>query len=108
MGEMYMQKLDSPWELSVIENAGEIPATQVKDELAVKTAPLMTDIKSQLMLIPRTLSYTVGWRALVWKNKETGRFQDLTEEEYKAYVTGGIVNYTRGDVQTTEKDEGTN
>jgi hypothetical protein len=108
MGEMYMQKLDSPWELSVIENAGEIPAAQVKDELAVKTAPLMTDIKSQLMLIPRTLSYTVGWRALVWQNKESGAFLDLTEEEYDAYISGGIVSFTRGSEQDVKKDEGTN
>lgn len=106
MGEMIMQRLDSPWELSVVENAGEIPASAVEDELAVKTAPLMTDIKSQLMLVPRTLSYTVGWRALVWKNKETGAFQDLTEEEYNAYVDGGIVRYTRGDSQGNAKDEG--
>ena len=107
MGEMYMQRLDSPWELSVVENAGEIPASEVEDSLAVKTAPLMTDIKSQLMLIPRTLSYTVGWKALVWKNKETGAFQDLTEEEYAAYVDGGIVTYTRDAGKNSKEDEDT-
>jgi hypothetical protein len=106
MGAMFMEKIDSPWELSVVENAGEIPASEVQDSLAVKTAPLMTDIKSQLMLVPRTLSYTVGWKALVWKNKETGAFQDLTEEEYTAYVDGGIVSYTRGSSESNAKDEG--
>lgn len=108
MAELYMQRLDSPWELSVVENAGEIPASAVEDELAVKTAPLMTDIKSQLMLVPRTLSYTVGWRALVWKNKESGAFLDLTEEEFNAYRDGGIVTFTRGSGENAAKDEGTN
>lgn len=105
MGELYMEKLDSPWTLTVVENAGEIPATQVTDEIAVKTAPLMTDIKAQLMLMPRTLTYTVGWRALVWQNKETNQFQDLTEEEYTAYVDGGIVRYTRGANENNGGDE---
>jgi len=107
MGAMFMEKIDSPWELSVVENAGEIPASAVTDEIAVKTAPLLTDIKSQLMLVPRTLTYTVGWKALVWKNKETGAFQELTEEEHAAYIDGGIVSYTRGSSQGDAKDEDT-
>lgn len=105
MGELYMEKLDSPWTLAVVENAGEIDARQIKEEIKVKTAPLMTDIKAQLTMVPRTLTYTVGWRALVWQNKETNKFQDLTEEEFAAYLDGGIVSYTRGADENNDGDE---
>lgn len=108
MGELYMEKLDSPWTLTVVENAGEIPSSAIKDEIAVSTQPLLVDIKSQLMVVPRTLSYTVGWKALVWQNKESGAFLDLTEEEFNAYRDGGIVTFTRGSKQDAPKDEGTN
>lgn len=108
MGELYMEKLDSPWTLTVVENAGEIPASAVKDEIAVSTHPLLVDIKSQLMVVPRTLSYTVGWKALVWQNKESGAFLDLTEEEFNAYINGGIVSFSRERKQDAQEDEGTN
>lgn len=108
MGELYMEKLDSPWSLIVVENSGEIPAKEFKDEVVVPTKPLLTDIKAQLMVVPRTLSYTVGWRALVWQNKESGAFLDLTETEYDAYINGGIVTFTRGSDQDVKEDEGTN
>lgn len=108
MGELYMEKQDSPWSLIVVENSGEIPAKEFKDEVVVPTKPLLTDIKSQLMVVPRTLSYTVGWRALVWQNKESGAFLDLTETEYDAYINGGIVTFTRGSEQDAKEDEGTN
>ena len=107
MGEMYMQNLSNPWELAVVENAGEIPADKVGDDLVAKTAPLLTDSKAQLMMVPRTLTFTVGWRALVWKNKETGQFLDLTEEEYNSYIDGGIVTYTREIETDIKKDEDT-
>jgi hypothetical protein len=80
------------WELTVVENAGEIPAARIKDEIAVETKPLLIDIKAQLMLMPKTLVYTVGWRALVWQNKETGRFKDITDEEYEEYTRTGTIN----------------
>jgi hypothetical protein len=80
------------WELTVVENAGEIPASRIKDEIAVETKPLLIDIKAQLMLMPKTLVYTVGWRALVWQNKETGRFKDITDEEYEEYTRTGTIN----------------
>ena len=82
----------SKWELTVVENAGEIPASRIKDEIAVETKPLLIDIKAQLMLMPKTLVYTVGWRALVWQNKETGRFKDITDEEYEEYTRTGTIN----------------
>lgn len=86
------------WELTVVENAGEIPASKVKDEIAVETKPLLIDIKAQLMIaMPKTLTYTVGWRALVWQNKETGQFKDITESEYEEYIRTGSINLTAAD-----------
>ena len=80
------------WELTVVENAGEIPADKVKDEVAVSTAPLLIDIKAQLMIaMPKTLAYTVGWRAIVWQNKETNQFKDITEKEYAEYLRTGTI-----------------
>jgi hypothetical protein len=98
----------SKWELTVVENAGEIPADKVTDEIAVQTAPLLIDIKAQLMIAkPKTLTYTVGWRAIVWQNKETGQFKDLSEAEHKEYITSGSVNPTRGDAKDGKQDEPT-
>lgn len=107
MGEMIIKPVDSPWELTIAQNEGEIPANKVKDEIAVPTAPLLTDIKAQLMTVPRTLTYTVGWRALVWQNKETGRFKDLTEEQWQAYQDGGIVTFGSGTAESNDEDAGT-
>jgi len=84
----------SKWELTVVENAGEIPASKVKDEIAVETKPLTIDIKAQLMLMPKSLVYTVGWRALVWQNKETGMFKDISEEELDEYRRTGTITNT--------------
>jgi len=102
----------SKWELTVVENAGEIPAARVKDEISVETKPLLTDIKVQLMLMPKSLVYTVGWRALVWQDKETGRFKDITDEEYEEYNRTGSV-YTAsstgtdsGEVKPSDGGEG--
>lgn len=108
MGELIMEKSDSPWTLTVVENSGEVPANKFKDDVVVPTQPLLTDIKAQLMVVPRTLSYTVGWRALVWQNKESGAFLDLTEEEFDAYINGNIVTFTRGSGEDVKKDEGAN
>ena len=103
----------SKWELTVVENAGEIPADKVKDEIAVQTKPLLIDIKAQLMIaMPKTLAYTVGWRALVWQNKETGQFKDITESEYEEYIRTGSINLTPSDgtdgeqVESTSGDKG--
>ena len=96
----------SKWELTVVENAGEIPASKVTDEIAVQTAPLLIDIKAQLMIAkPKTLTYTVGRRAIVWQNKETGQFKDLSEAEYNQYITSGSVNPTGGDGKDGKQDE---
>ena len=96
------------WELTVVENAGEIPASKVKDEIAVETKSLLIDIKAQLMIAqPKTLTYTVGWRAIVWQNKETGQFKDLSEAEHEEYITSGSINPTRGDGKDGKQDEPT-
>jgi hypothetical protein len=102
----------SKWELIVVENAGEIPASKVKAEIAVETKPLLIDIKAQLMLMPKTLTYTVGWRALVWQNKETGQFKDISETEHEEYLRTGTINISSGDgtnggeVRSTTGDKG--
>jgi hypothetical protein len=94
------------WELTVVENAGEIPADKVTEEIAVQTAPLLIDIKAQLMIAkPKTLVYTVGWRAIVWQNKETGQFKDLSEADYDKYITSGTINPTVGDGEVGKQDE---
>lgn len=107
MGEMFMKKVDSPWDLQVVSNEGTVPKENVEEEIVIQTAPLLTDAKAKLMTIPRSLVYTIGWRALVWQNKETGQFQDLTEEEFEAYNNGGIVTYTRETAGITGEDAGT-
>jgi hypothetical protein len=103
----------SKWELTVVENAGEIPASKVTTEIAVQTAPLNIDIKAQLMIAkPKTLAYTVGWRALVWQNKETGQFKDITEEQHEEYLRTGTINISSrdgtdgGEVGSTDGDKG--
>jgi len=93
------------WELTVAENAGEIPVNKVKDEIVVETKPLLTDIKAQLMLMPKSLVYTVGWRAIVWQDKETGRFKDLSEEEYEAYIGTGSVGIASTDGEDDKQVE---
>jgi hypothetical protein len=100
----------SKWEISVVENAGEIPADKVEDVIAVPKAPLLTDIKAQLMLMPISLTYTVGWRAIVWRNKETGQFKDLSEAEFKQYQETGSVpqlEATGEDARPDGRAEGT-
>lgn len=98
----------SKWEITVVENAGEIPASAVEDVIAVPKAPLLTDIKAQLMLMPLSLTYTVGWRAVVWHNKETGQFKDLSEAEFKQYQDTGSVPEPAGLGESSRQDGGTN
>ena len=95
------------WDLSVIENGGEVPASEVGDEFVIKTERFKTDITEQLKFTPRVLTYTAGWRALVWKNKKTGEFMDLTEEQYKSYIDGRTVTFTAKDGSSTEQVEST-
>lgn len=87
--------MSSNWELSEVGNEGQMIATANDKDVTVPTDKLITDIKAQLMFIPNKFTWSVGWRAYVWRNTETGRFQDLTEEEFKELVSKGTVNYTR-------------
>tara|TARA_R110000868_G_scaffold6804_2_gene37838 strand:+ start:2437 stop:2775 length:339 start_codon:yes stop_codon:yes gene_type:complete len=97
------------WELTVVENAGEIPADSVTDSIQVPTKPLLIDIKSQLMMHkPVTLTYTIGWRAIVWQNKETGQFKDLSEADHKEYIKTGSVNSTTGNGKDSDETEPAN
>jgi len=52
--------------------------------------------------------YPLFHQSLVWQNKETGRFEDLTEEQFNAYVDGGIVSYNSIIKEDVEEDEGAN
>jgi hypothetical protein len=83
------------WEVKVVENAGEVKGSLDAEDVVVPTKPLITDIKSQLMFIPKQFSWTVGWRAYVWQEKESGEFQDLTEEEFKRLLDEGTISYSR-------------
>lgn len=87
--------MSSKWELSEVGNEGQLIATANDKDVTVPTDKLITDIKAQLMFIPNKFTWSVGWRAYVWRNTETGRFQDLTEEEFKELISKGTVNYTR-------------
>jgi hypothetical protein len=83
------------WEVKVVENAGELQGSLNAEDVVVPTKPLITDIKSQLTFIPKQFSWTVGWRAYVWQEEESGEFQDLTDEEFKRLLNDGTINYTR-------------
>ena len=83
------------WELKVVENAGEIPAENYPEGITVPVKPLLLDIKTQLMLVPKHYVYTVGWRAYVWQKKEGGVFKDLNESEYNELLERGTVSYAR-------------
>jgi hypothetical protein len=85
------------WEIKVVENAGELQGSLNAEDVVVPTKPLITDIKSQLMFIPKQFSWTVGWRAYVWQEEESGRFKDLTDEEFKRLLDEGTISYTRDD-----------
>jgi hypothetical protein len=86
---------NSKWELKIAENMGDLKGTYDSQEVVVPTKQLIIDMKAQLMFLPKNFTWTVGWRTYVWQEKETGRFQELTEDEYTTLINGGTVNYTR-------------
>lgn len=87
--------MTSKWEIKVVENAGELQGSLNAEDVVVPTKPLITDIKAQLMFIPKQFSWTVGWRAYVWQEEESGRFQDLTDDEFKRLLNEGTISYSR-------------
>ena len=91
------------WELKIAENMGELFGTYDKEEVVVPTKQLITDMKAQLMFLPKNFTWTVGWRTYVWQEKETGRFKELTQEEYDKLVNGGTLHHpTDGGGSDTE------
>lgn len=101
--------MSSNWELTEVGNEGSLYASLDNEAVTVPADKLITDIKAQLMFIPNKFAWTVGWRAYVWRNTETGRFKDLTEDEFKQLSEHGTVNYTRdggGSDTASETSEG--
>jgi hypothetical protein len=86
---------NSDWELTEVGNEGSLVGSIDSQDVVVPTKTLITDMKAQLMFLPRNFTWTVGWRTYVWRKKETGQFKELTEEEYKTLLSVGTVNYTR-------------
>jgi hypothetical protein len=85
-------KKNTNWELKIAENMGELLGTYDSEEVVVPTKQLITDMKAQLMFLPKNFTWTVGWRTYVWQEKETGRFKELTQEEYDKLINGGTLN----------------
>jgi hypothetical protein len=104
--------MSSKWELTEVGNEGQLKGTVSDKDVTVPTDKLFIDMKSHLMFIPNNFTWSVGWRAYVWRNKETNRLQDLTEEEFKELISKGSINYTRDGggsdttVTPTEANEG--
>ena len=88
-----------------MENAGELRGSLNAEDVVVQAKPLITDIKAQLMFIPKQFSWTVGWRAYVWQEEESGRFKDLTDEEFKRLLDEGTINYSRDDDGSSDVSE---
>lgn len=93
------------WELKIAENAGELRALAATEELSVPTDKLFIDMKAQLMFVPQNFSWTVGWRSYVWQEKETGRFKDLSQDEYNTLVNEGTVAYSRDDDRSGDESQ---
>jgi len=90
-----MTMTNSDWELTEVGNEGNLVGSLDSQDVVVPTKTLITDMKAQLMFLPKNFTWTVGWRTYVWRKKETGQFKELTDEEYKTLLSGGTVNYTR-------------
>lgn len=88
---------ESDWELKLVENMGEVVGTYDSEDVVVPTKALVTDMKAQLMFLPKNFTWTVGWRTYVWQKKETGRFKELTESEYQTLLGGGTLNHPEDD-----------
>ena len=95
----------SNWELKIAENAGELRALAATEELSVPTDKLFIDMKAQLMFVPKNFSWTVGWRSYVWQEKETGRFKDLSQDEYDTLLDKGTVAYSRDDDRSSNESK---
>ena len=50
---------DTNWELRVVENMGEVVGSVDSEDVVVPTKTLITDMKAQLMFIPKNFTWTV-------------------------------------------------
>jgi hypothetical protein len=83
--------------LRIVENAGEMLAKNDDTNVAVPTEPLLEDMKRHLLFTPKRYLWTIGWRTYVWQEKETGKFQELSESEWAELSSVGTVSYSRDD-----------
>lgn len=89
--------MSDKWILRLVENAGEMLAKEDDREIAVPKEPLLEDMQHHLSFKPQHYLWTIGWRTYVWQEKETGKFQELTEDEWNELASVGTVGYSRGD-----------
>ena len=100
------------WILRVVENVGETTGKDGDDHVAVPAGLLREDMQQHLSFKPKNYSWTIGWRTYVWQEKETGKFQELTEDEWAELSSVGTLSYTRDDSgsddasASTTRDEG--
>lgn len=106
--------MSDKWILRIVENAGEMLAKDGDEKVAVPVEPLIEDMQNHLSFKPKNYLWTIGWRTYVWQEKETGKFQELTEDEWAELSSVGTVGYARDDSgsdapsTTTAGDEGSN
>ena len=81
------------WELKIAENMGELLGTYDSQEVVVPTKQLITDMKAQLMFLPKNFTWTVGWRTYVWQETEKKEFKDLTQNEHDKLYDGETLSH---------------
>lgn len=78
------------WEAVIVENAGE-----VSKELLPPFDQMVEDMQEKLGFVPENYNYTLGWRTVVWQNKETLEYKPLTEDELHELTQRGTITYSR-------------
>lgn len=98
------------YELVLAENAGEVDSKNFDGVINMGTSTLLKDLERQLKFIPDNFNYTIGWRAYVWKNIETGTFEALSETEFQQLTNGeyeiGLEGVGEDDSAVTSTAEG--
>jgi hypothetical protein len=99
------------FELVLAENAGEVDSKNFDGVITIGTSTLLKDIARQLKFTPDNFTYTIGWRAYVWKNTTTGAFEALSEDEFQQLTNGefelGFGESEQDDSGVTATTEGT-
>lgn len=91
------------WEAVIVENAGE-----VSKELLPTFDQMVQDMQEKLGFIPENYNYTLGWRTVVWQNKETLEYKPLTEDELHELTERGTISYSRsGDGDNQQRTDNT-